>query len=190
MKEIQNVLVKKILEMKPSQAIQMIIDVNHKPVVKLEQNSFGKVKEGVCYGCTATNMLLSMCELKGVLEISEALRIRDRHHNTIGHRYIGYVNGLGVEDSFTVYLFESAIDNLRQGFLNSFITGYPYFKHHNMKLTVDYLYRIASNSISGNGNEWEISQMPLPYITNESPLNAEGIGQLNNLKTLLGQANL
>lgn len=84
----------------PKQVVQAMVDGLRKKHVLVNMHSFGHVKDGVCYGCAATN---AVCELFGVKFGPDVIANADRRADV-------------VHQSFEkLRWFENAIDLLRQG---------------------------------------------------------------------------
>lgn len=90
----------KIKSMSSKEIILAMIDGLENPVMKVDMNTFGKKKDGFCYGCAATN---AICKIGG-LEPSDEIP--------------AYGRSLYVSNSYFLYGFEQAIDYLRRGWVD------------------------------------------------------------------------
>lgn len=92
---------------KVSDIVDTMIRGLKKEWVKVKMNTFGQKKDGICFGCAATNTL---CEL-----MQESFSLE-----TIENRATQFNYDISIED---LSIFEVAIDALRGGFLDEFCAG-------------------------------------------------------------------
>lgn len=98
----QEQLIEKIKTLKPSEIIMAMVNGLKKKHIKIDMNTFGKIKERsiigislkpICYGCAATNTLI---ELNGKFDISlvkyyELNRFLQRFETAIDYLRLGYL---------------------------------------------------------------------------------------------------
>lgn len=95
-------LERKIKSMTAKEIIMAMVDGLMNPVTKIHMNTFGLYDNGICYGCAATNAICSI----GMLDPEEELlSISGPKYR----KYSGLISG-----------FEDAIDELRNGHINSY----------------------------------------------------------------------
>lgn len=92
----------KIKDMSAKEIILAMIDGLENPVMKVDMNTFGEKKEGVCYGCAATN---AICKLGGFEPSKEMALYGSRTYS---------------DNSYFLVAFEAAIDRLRRGCVISY----------------------------------------------------------------------
>lgn len=183
----KNKLATRILKLKPSQAIALFIKVNKKPIVALNQDTFGEVIEDVCYGCSATNALLALSKLKKE-NIYRAIFLREECKYYVKQRYLGFMGYCeDLEDISIVDSFESAIEALRSADLMEFLRTLPYTRRHEVQ---DFKFTLKDCyfNIFRNEKEWKLSGVIMPYVSNQSQLDAIGIQQLNEVIQILKEA--
>lgn len=91
-------LEERIKSMTAKEIVLAMLDGITDPVTEIDMNSYGHKRNGICYGCAATNMICKVGELNPFEELLEDVQ---RPH----YRYL----------SDHVSEFESAIDCLRLG---------------------------------------------------------------------------
>ena len=90
----------KVQAMTGKEIIMVMVDSIQNPVIMLDMNDFGDAKDGVCYGCAATN---SICKISGKTFDEDSIDTTSTRAKFIGTGY-----------DF-LHDFEFAIDGLRQG---------------------------------------------------------------------------
>jgi hypothetical protein len=93
----------KIQKMTASQIILAMVKGLEKPITQVRMDTYGAVKNEVCYGCAATNMI---CHLA---KIDEKLFLKANPSNTMKYFFSTLRESIFIDD------FESAIDRLRRG---------------------------------------------------------------------------
>lgn len=93
---------RKIKSMTAKEIIMAMVDGLMNPVTKIDMYNFGSYEDGICYGCAATN---AICRI-GMLDPEEELQRMG------GPKYRNY--------SDLISGFEDAIDELRNGHINSY----------------------------------------------------------------------
>lgn len=88
----------KIKSMNAHDIIMAMVEGLRKPRTKIDMATFGRMRDGICYGCAATN---------AILHIMKA-REDELENYIIVPQYRAYLLS-------AVYIFESAIDWLRRG---------------------------------------------------------------------------
>ena len=100
MKKYKN-LEEKIQSMTAEEIIMSMVDGLKNPVVKVDMDSFGhKDDTGICYGCAATNAICKLGDLNPNEELPIDIFSTDRKY---------------IESSRLIDIYETAIDDLRQG---------------------------------------------------------------------------
>lgn len=101
--------IEKVQSMTAKEIIETMIDAVENPVTKLDMDTYGCVRGGVCYGCAATNTIL---KLQGI----EKVNWQD------GNPFVGRIedkyNIKSIEEVNFINDFELAIDYIRDGNLN------------------------------------------------------------------------
>jgi len=83
--------------------------------VRVDMETFGKIKEGICYGCAATN---TICEITNKTLSDDDLSLSD-------HDQFGYIGMCAKERIFSsdfhcIDEFECAVDQLRLGKIDTY----------------------------------------------------------------------
>lgn len=193
MKTAKKTLVSKILALKPSEAIELMIKVNLNPLTVLDQSTFGEVIEGSCYGCSACNALLSLSGLKETEPILEAVwqRYLASYNGRDEARFKGFYNKADKNGYEVIGLFEAAINFLRMGELHEFLLIYPYLEKNKIQIeTIHSRERKVTNVIEKQEEKWVIVNPILPQITNDSVINSKVIKKFRIIKSLFKKANL
>lgn len=94
-----------VLAMSSGEIIMAMVNALRKPKIKIQMSTFGKVENGICYGCAATN---TICEIADVTFTSENIEFPKGRGEA--------VNG----DIDFVQDFEDAIDDLRLGYIKGY----------------------------------------------------------------------
>lgn len=187
MKKTKKTLVERILDLKPSEAIELLIAVNKNPIVSLNQDIWGKVQEGICYGCSATNALLKLSNLESEEDICNTLSFRDNLHE-VANKYKGYQKNLTDLDGYAIQAFERSINALRCGRFTDFLNLYPYLQKK--EIEIETVFSSTAQAIRKEGKKVIISYVYLPIIDNHNPLESKGIEKLNLFKSLLEYVKL
>lgn len=98
----------KVQSMTASEIIMAMVEGLRDPHVEIDMSTFGMTREGVCYGCAATN---TICKLQDVRPYNVSL-------HTWRDKMIAY--DISVAETWFTKRFEFAIDNLRKGHIRSY----------------------------------------------------------------------
>src|SRR5690606_21457874 len=94
-KEFEN----KVKSMTAHDIIMAMVDGLRNPRTKIDMDTFGKMEDGICYGCAATNAILSIMDANTAEEVVA---------HVLNTAYMCYRSDFR-------YQFENAIDHLRRG---------------------------------------------------------------------------
>lgn len=185
-------MVHKILALKPSQAIALMISVNENPIIRLDQSTYGEIKNEICYGCSAANALLSLSEIDRENEIFSTIQVRSMGG---AKRYMGYVdfydNTENHNNNNVIHSFERSIDDLRNGNVKGFLTFLPYMEENKVAVELIENFPEGGNTIKvGEEGKLELLNIFLSGISNKAPLDDKKKEEFNELKNLLEQAGL
>lgn len=100
-------LVDKIQSMSAKEIVLSMVDALRNPVIKVDVFSWGERKEGVCYGCAATNQILKISGFDPEKVLGEAEPIYSRFDFVDSNEVVNLKN--------TIRQFEMAINDLRKG---------------------------------------------------------------------------
>ncbi len=97
---------KKIKSMSAHDIIMAMVNGLRSPRTKIDMTTFGEIREGICYGCAATNAILNIMNANKK-EVEAHSKLRSTQFRS-------------THDDYTLYDFEYAIDLLRCGLLESY----------------------------------------------------------------------
>jgi len=84
--------------------LAMVDSLTHPPIINIDMNTYGENRQGVCFGCAATN---TICKISGVVFTPENIGSRRLRSKAINNNIFDDKIG-----EF-LYCFERAIDALR-----------------------------------------------------------------------------
>src|SRR5690606_32735940 len=93
---------KKVKSMTAHDIIMAMVEGLRNPRTKIDMRTFGKMEEGICYGCAATNAVLHIMEAKDEEVVGHILECENETY-----------------DDF-LFRFERAIDYLRGGDVDNY----------------------------------------------------------------------
>lgn len=192
-------LITRILKLKPSQAIDLLIEVNLNATAILHEVSYSKIcrinfYEEVWTGnrlsYNAANVLLTLAEIKEPKKMYNVAFYRDSTDvsnpdiSFINNKksYYNYLEKLDKEQQLIISDFEKAMEALKAGNLTTFARLFPYFKATKVKMLIVKSSNKEVNRLWRKGKKIRLSNPVLSHIDNFNPFNAETIKQLTTLK--------
>src|SRR5690606_17130474 len=94
-------LEKKVKSMTAHDIIMAMVEGLRNPRTKIDMDTFGGIRDGICYGCAATNAILHIMD-------AEEEEVRDHILECESHAY----------RTLNLSIFENAIDYLRRGMVD------------------------------------------------------------------------
>ncbi len=129
-------LEKKIKSMSAHDIIMAMVEGLRKPRTEIDMGTFGKMEEGICFGCAATNAVLHIMEAKEEEEIKDHIRAFPDYR---------------LCPPFVTH-FESAMDYLRRGRVDD----YNYFT---AKLGIAQITPMPGQELPRLGNDYTEAQL-------------------------------
>lgn len=126
-------IAKKIHSMSAHDIIMAMVEGLRNPKTRIDMGTYGEMREGICFGCAATN---------AVLHIIDANEEEVRSHVAYRHKY----------DNFQLRYFGYAINRLRQGWVD-------WYNEHAYNLGIAQINPIPGQELPRLNNDYTEEQL-------------------------------